>query len=174
MSVDIFHKALDFTLRWEGYKSDDKLDSGGRTIFGIASKFYPEEVNAMWDLPIEQAKLIAEKIYYTHYWLAGSCDDMPDKTSIVHFDACVNCGLHQAAKWLQEVIGVIDDGVIGSKTITAMNNYVAGYGDDILANLLLKERELFYHFLVKRNPTQEKFLKGWLNRVHDLGKFING
>ena len=84
----------------------------------------------------------------------------------------MNCGLHQAVIWLQESVGVIDDGVIGNMTLSAINNYVVHNGDLALANEVLQRRGQFYHFLVKKNPTQEKFLKGWLNRVHDLGEFI--
>ena len=39
---------------------------------------------------------------------------------------------------------------------------------------MLDQREQFYRDLVAAKPSQEVFLKGWLNRVTDLRRYVRG
>jgi hypothetical protein len=59
-------------------------------------------------------------IYLHDYWLAGRCDRMPWPVSLAHFDACVNTGVTQAAKFLQRTVSTRDDGLIGPLTLGAL------------------------------------------------------
>jgi lysozyme family protein len=45
---------------------------------------------------------------------------MPWPVSLVHFDACVNMGVTQAARFLQRSVGAEPDGRIGPKTLEAL------------------------------------------------------
>jgi len=51
-----FDIALDFTLRWEGFVSDDPNDEGGMTIFGISKRSHPKAVMGMHQLILEGKK----------------------------------------------------------------------------------------------------------------------
>jgi len=93
-----FDIALSFVFQWEGYKSNDPQDSGGKTIFGISSKAHPKDVTKMWDLPKEEAKQIASEIYKNDYWNAMELDDMESKKDIFLFDTAVNMGTGYARK----------------------------------------------------------------------------
>lgn len=158
----IFDEAVAFTLKWEGDLSDDKDDPGGLTRYGISHKAHPEIDIA--NLTIEQAK----EIYYHSYWLAGSCDDLPKKTAIAHFDACVNCGIARATKFLQKALRVTEDGVFGPVTHkTAIKS-----DDTELARECIEYRKMFYEILASKHQHLHIFLNGWLNRVRDLEMYV--
>src|SRR6185312_3562427 len=89
----------------------------------------------------------ATEIYYDSYWEPNDCEDMPPELGESHFDACVNCGARRANKFLK-----------------AAGSNVLNYND---------ERDAFYHRLVKARPRSRKYLRGWLNRTHDLRTFLN-
>ena len=66
----------------------------------------------------------------------------------------------------QRILGLKVDGIVGEKTITAVNNVPANF-----LQTLYKERQEFLERITKTNPTQKKFLRGWLNRLDDLKKW---
>ena len=45
---------------------------------------------------------------------------MPPSLALLVFDAAVNCGVGRAARWLQGVLGVAQDGVLGDITLAAL------------------------------------------------------
>jgi lysozyme family protein len=71
-------------------------------------------------------------------------------------------GVGTAVKLFQKNYALNQDGVIGTKTIAALET--ASF--DRLCDI----REQFYNNLVKNNPNQKVFLKGWLNRLNDFRK----
>jgi lysozyme family protein len=54
--------------------------------------------------------------------------------------------------------------VLGEQTLTAAKTL----NPLQLALKLCDRREERYYAIVRANPTQRKFLKGWLNRLNDL------
>ena len=112
-------------------------------------------------------------IYRTRYWLLGKCNQLPPCLAIVHFDTCVNAGTGQAAKILQRTVGVKDDGAIGQGTFNAVAAVYAKDGDKKTAIRYMEGRRDFYNKLVISKPDLQKFLKGWINRVDTLEKYIN-
>jgi lysozyme family protein len=93
---------------------------------------------------------------------------MPWPVSLAHFDACVNTGVTQAAKFLQRTVGTRDDGLIGPLTLGALRLVLAREAPGALAERLARQRIAFYRELAKRDPEQQVFLQGWLNRVEVL------
>ena len=69
---------------------------------------------------------------------------------------------------LQTVVGVNADGAIGPATLAAL----AALKDDpkVLIGKMSQYKESFYKAIVASKPDQEKFLKGWLNRVAAVEK----
>jgi lysozyme family protein len=101
-------------LDLEGGYVNDPNDPGGATNFGISQRSYPS---------VQIANITPEdaaQIYFTDYWLAGNCDAIPFPLCAYHFDACVNQGLSEASKLLQQTVGVAQDGVIGPLTLQAV------------------------------------------------------
>jgi lysozyme family protein len=85
--------------------------------------------------------------------------------SLAHFDACVNTGVTQAAKFLQRTVGTRVDGLVGPLTLGALKLALERESPGGLAERLARRRIAFYRELAKRDPEQRAFLQGWLNRV---------
>jgi len=150
VSKENFTLAYTFTSKWEGGYVNDPVDPGGETKYGISKRSYP-------DIDIKSlTKLEAEQIYYNDYWLKAGCDKLDKDLAICYFDACVNAGQRRAKEWLVKA------------------KEKAGNRDaDWTARLFNQERIAYYNRLVKVKPSLQKFLKGWLNRMNDLSKYID-
>lgn len=97
-----FNKAFDLLMELEGYESNDALDKGGFTRYGIAQKYHPN-VNVP-KLTREQAK----EIYLKDYWIKAGCDELEYPTDMVLFIQAVNLGVSRACKFMQESKGLLD------------------------------------------------------------------
>lgn len=139
-----FHNTMDFILQWEGYKSENPLDTGGRTIFGIAEKFHPVTVADLWDMPKEEAEKEARAFYKTEYWDKCDCDNLPSPYDMIVMDTAVNMGVKRALELKEKSTG--------------------GAGYPRWMDFLILRIEC-YCKIAKNNPV---FLRGWINRVTDL------
>lgn len=150
-----FDEAFDILLGHEGAYSNHPSDPGGETMWGITvqvarANFYTGE---MRHLPRETAKAI----YRKRYWDAVKADQLPLPVRYSVFDAAVNSGAVQAAKWLQRALGVRDDGVIGPITLKAAHK-ADGLKLAIAVNV---ERLEFMTGLA----TWGHFSRGWARRI---------
>jgi lysozyme family protein len=153
-----FDQAFDVLLKHEGGFVDHKDDPGGATRFGI-TEAVAREVGYrgdMRDLPIA----LAARIYRERYWDAVKAEQLPAAVRYVVFDAAVNSGVTQAARWLQRAVGVRDDGVIGPQTLAA----VAQHQPDVLVRRFLSQRLRFMSGLAN----WPAFGRGWARRIADL------
>jgi len=159
-----FNVALQLILRFEGGYVNDPADKGGETNKGIIKKVY-DAYRTSIGKPIQSVKNISDEevkdIYYKNYWLAAKCDKLPVDVDTVHFDAAVNCGPTQAAKFLQRSIGVNADGVVGDTTLAKVNSM----SSKVVVKSYVSSRIDFYIDLVIKDVTQVKFLKGWIRRA---------
>jgi len=80
----------------------------------------------------------------------------------------VNTGVTQAARFLQRSVGADPDGRIGPKTLEALRSLLTRETPLAVAERLLLRREPFYRRLAQVDPSQTRFLQGWLNRVAKL------
>lgn len=147
--------ALKQLLEFEGDYSDNAADPGGRTRFGIteAQAKAAGYLGDMRSLPLE----VAESIYKKYYWDAVRADELPGRLRYAVFDAAVNSGPSQAAKWLQRALNVPADGAIGPQTIAAANKA----NPEDVRNSMLSQRLLF----MARLPQWQVFGRGWANRI---------
>ena len=157
--MKIFEKHINDLLEFEGGYVDDPIDRGGATKYGISQKAYPRL--DIKNLTRQQAK----DIYYKDYWYKASCQFLPDYLKFIHFDTAVNSGVRTANRMLQKCIGTVTvDGIIGSKTLAMVSSVtLAQY---------IAERSLFYAKIVKRNPSQIRFIVGWNNRLKKLAHLV--
>jgi len=143
-----YETIISFSLKFEGGYCFDKDDKGGETNKGITKVTY-DAYRTSNKLPIQSVKLISDKeindIYYNRYWLAAGCDKLEDKLAMVVLDFSINSGVSRAVKYLT--------------LTTDPMKYIAF-------------RETFLNDIVKHNPSQQKFLRGWLNRTAALKKLI--
>ena len=154
----IFEVALEKVLKHEGGYSDHAADPGGKTRYGITEAVAREAGyrGDMRDLPLDLAK----RIYKDKYWDAVQAENLPADVRYPLFDAAVNSGPAQAAKWLQRACGVRDDGVIGPQTIRAVN----ALHPEGLKRKMLAQRLRFMASL----SNWPAFSRGWANRIADL------
>ena len=137
-----FVEFMPFIFKWEGGYDNDPDDPGGETKYGIDKRSHPE-VGIK-----ELTREAATEIYWNDYWLKNGCDDYPFAFGEVFFNACVNCGSSRAMRILR----------------------ATQEGECALA--FLEEQEGFYRRLVGTRPPLRRYLKGWLNRTHDLKVFL--
>ena len=169
-----FKLIIDKTLKHEGGYANVKGDSGGRTYKGIAEKHNPNWEG--WEIikkhePIDHGKfindhkldLLVKDLYKAKYWDKIQLSEVQDqRVANQIFDWHVNSG-GSAIKRIQKVLGVTADGIVGAKTIEAINRYGVN-----LNQAIKTERIDFYNDIVAANPSQKKFLNGWLNRANSF------
>ena len=155
MNFDI---ALTRLLRHEGGYSDHAADPGGKTRYGITEAVAQRAGyrGDMRELPLD----LVRRIYRTEYWDAVRADELPPGIRYAVFDAAVNSGVGQSIKWLQRAVGATADGVIGPKTLAAVNQLSA----ESLRLRVLSQRLRFMAAL----PTWPSFGRGWANRIAEL------
>lgn len=167
----IFDLYFKYILSVEGGYTNDKHDKGGETNWGITKERAREcgYTGSMKNLSQEKAK----EIYYDKYYTKTRINEIKDdriKLSILDF--YVNSGrwgTKKAQVTLNELgYNLSVDGIFGRQSLEALNSVNV---DDFLRVYHEKQRQ-FYHNIVKYNPTQKDFLKGWLNRVDKKEKFI--
>lgn len=153
-----FDAAFDLLLKHEGGYSDHAADPGGKTRFGI-TEAVAREVGYrgdMRELPLDLAK----RIYKERYWSPVKAEELPPAVRYVVFDAAVNSGPGQSVKWLQRALGVVDDGVIGPRTLAAAN----AANPDALKMRMLGQRLRFMAGLTN----WPAFSRGWAIRIASL------
>lgn len=108
-----FDLAFERLLGHEGGYVNDSRDPGGETNWGISKRAYPDvDIKAL-------TQDDAKAIYRRDYWAPVRADELPDSVRFDVFDAAVNHGVMQSAKWLQRAAGANPDGVIGAQTVAA-------------------------------------------------------
>lgn len=143
---------------------DDPGDSGGATMCGVTIATYRQHYGAAKTVGDLKAMTPAEwiDILYEDYWQRWHAGDIDD-TSV----ACM------LVDWLwhsgkfgiripQYLLGVKVDGIVGDKTIAAVN----AQDGRTLFDDLKEERKNFLTRIAK--GAKRKYLNGWLNRVNDL------
>jgi lysozyme family protein len=111
-----FDEAFELLLGHEGGYVNDPNDRGGETKFGISKRAYPHlDIKA---LSIEESK----GLYKRDYWGPAGCDAVPDSLKFDLFDAAVNVGVRGAIKMLQRSVGETQDGVLGPRTLQAVQS----------------------------------------------------
>jgi lysozyme family protein len=148
-----FDEAFIRLIGHEGGYVDHPDDPGGETKFGISKRAHPtEDIKGM---TLDRAK----KIYLRDYWGPAGCDAVPDRIKFDLFDMAVNMGTRKAIRALQEACGAEVDGVLGPRTLLALNACPSGR----LAARFNGVRLLLYTNL----PTWPTFGRGWARRVAD-------
>ena len=151
---DNFHNCIIPLLHYEGGYVNNPSDPGGETNMGISKRAYPS-------LDIKNlTKELACQIYQRDYWNRVCGDQLPSGLDMVVFDSAVNSGVHEAIIWLQEVLGVTADGVIGNQTLNALQGKdISTLIDKYIALRLAYDKSL---------STWNKFGTGWSNRLKEL------
>lgn len=147
-SHELFLKSIPWILKWEGGYVNDPHDRGGETKYGISKRKYP-------NLDIKNlTKEKAIELYEKDFWYNTIASKLKWPACLAAFNIAINSGSGRLSKYLQSV-----------KDPESMS-------PDALSDYLISSQEDFYYSLARVNPSQKRFLKGWLNRTNDLKAFI--
>lgn len=158
-----FEQAIGGLLEHEGGYVDDPQDSGGATNWGISTRWLKE--NGMGSVDVKSlTREEASELYKLHFWSYTGVENQAVANKLL--DMAVNLGIQTAHILLQNALnrlgkGLIVDGILGPKTLKAVNSVAAA---DLLRELRA-EQALRYVRIVLANPTQAKFINGWIRRA---------
>lgn len=160
-------RLIPFILKWEGGYVNDKYDKGGATNKGITISTFRHFYGSK--MTIDDLKNITdeqwEKIFLVGYWRPFRADDIKCQSiANICVDWAWASGTVTAIKQVQKVLGVPVDGIVGDITIDAINKSDA----EELFNRLKKARIDFVNTIVRNNPSQARFSRGWVNRINDI------
>lgn len=153
-----FEQAFTKLLGHEGGYSNNPRDTGGETMWGVTIAVARANgyTGTMRALP----QSVAMAIYKKDYWDAVQADNLPDAARYAVFDAAVNSGVRQSAKWLQQALGVNQDGIIGKQTLAAAQAFD---GRELAAKMLGARLQFMTNI-----PSWPTFGKGWARRIAAL------
>lgn len=149
------------TLKHEGGWSDHARDPGGATMKGVTLRTYRayKPGASKTDLRNISDEMLS-RIYREGYWEKVRGDDLPSGVDYATYDAAVNSGPSRAAKWLQRAVVADADGVVGPKTIEAVQKV----DPRTIVNRMCDDRMNFLRGL----GTWGTFGKGWTRRVEGV------
>lgn len=182
-------KIVSFILKWEtkttgeeltneqlfekakkkGY-ANDPADLGGPTMCGVTLTTYTEYCRRKGrpTPSIVQLKALSYtdwlqilKTMFWDRWKADQIISQPIANILVDWVwASGKRGITEA----QKAVGVKADGIVGAKTLEAVN----GKEPIMLFDTLKKARAAYINRICKSRPANMKFKKGWLNRLNDI------
>lgn len=153
-----------FIRKEEGGFVNDPSDSGGATNRGVTQNTYDTYRKAK-GVPTRSVRLLTldeTRDIYRQFYDAASANALPVGLALMHFDFAINAGTRRANRTLQQVLNVTDDGIIGPKTLAA----VQSEDTEKLIIEYAEARRAFYRGLAERRPKDLKFLRGWLLRTN--------
>lgn len=158
-----------FVRAWEGGWSNDKLDPGGLTKWGVTIRtVIAKALDFNRDGKVNEKDLAdmteaqAESLYRSDYWDVTRCDELPGPLAMLVFDCNVNQGPGRGAKFLQAAVGAAEDGKVGPDTIRRATGRYAADPAAVIREFQAK-RALHYSSL----PTLVRFGLGWFRRLID-------
>lgn len=163
----MFETAYDKMIQDEGGYVLHKIegDTGGQTYAGIARNKNPNWPGwGFVDRGETPPTQMVRDFYRVNYWDDIQGDKLNPIVASSIFNFAVNAGVSVASKLAQICVKTAPDGVIGARSVDALNRidpelFVASYALAKVAR---------YRDIVMRDRTQIKFLLGWLNRALKL------
>jgi lysozyme family protein len=163
-------KLAPIVAKWEGGYVNDPDDKGGATNMGVTLatwKLVGYDKDNDGDIDSADIRLLTKedfKAVLQKYWNKWRADEIKNQ-SVANILVDWYWG---SGKWgiviPQRILGIVQDGVVGPKTIAALN----AVDQEQLFEAILAARDKFLDDIVKKKPSQKKFIKGWKNRLADF------
>ena len=186
-----FKTAFYITSGHEGGYSNDPDDAGGETYKGISRRYNPSwggweviddckrfdfGIQECLDMKGNMIEDLVFKFYKDRYWNPWWGDEI-DNQEIANelFDTSVNMGVYRAVKFLQQSLNylnrngrlysdIVEDGAFGENTMRAYRS-LPMKDHDTLLKMMNVLQGMHYMNYMSRSPIQEKYARGWFNRV---------
>ena len=163
-------KLVPFILQWEGGFVNDPLDLGGATNKGITIGTFTEykRRKGLKAPTVQDLKNISNEdwheVFKGLYWDRWKADEIKSQAvANILVDWVWASGSH-GIKRPQRLLGVTADGVVGSKTIAALN----AKDPAELFKMIKADRIKFIDEICEKRPANNRFKKGWLNRINAI------
>jgi hypothetical protein len=170
---DKWERILAFILAREGGYVNDPDDPGGETNMGI-TKSTLASAYAQGLVPHNSVKRLtkaeASAIYKARYYSCYGYEKFPFAPALLLTDTTVNMGRGGAASVAQKTCVSLGkpldvDDKWGPKTQAAVEALCAA---DAFGPMFLAKRKNRYDDIITKKPSQEKYRKGWYNRLRLL------
>lgn len=150
--------------------ADDPDDLGGQTMVGVTMATYEEycrrkgypkpTTGRLMDLSYNDWKSILKMLY----WNRWNADEIRSQSiAEIVCDFVWASGVH-GIKVPQDLVGVIPDGIVGPKTLAAVNSR----NPRELFDQIKIARFDFIEDICRKRPANNKFKRGWMNRINDI------
>ena len=163
-------KLAPFIQRWEGGFVDDPDDLGGATNMGVTIATYKvyRKRKGLSEPTVDDLKHLSNnewidilKSLYWDRWKADQIENQSVANIVVDWIwASGNYGI----KIPQQILNVKVDGIVGPKTIDAVNSR----NPRELFDMIKIARFDFIEDICRKRPANNKFKRGWLNRINDF------
>lgn len=167
------NKLAPFILQWEGKFVDDPADLGGATNMGVTIGTWKQVgydkdgdgVIDVKDLKLLNKDDVINRVLKPNYWDRWKADKINNQSiANILVDWVWASGKHGIVR-PQTLLGVVADGIVGNKTLEAVNSYP---DQKKLFDLIKADRIQFIKEIVDKRPANKRFEKGWLNRINSL------
>ena len=160
-----------FILSWEGGFANVPGDRGGATKYGVTISTWKAQgydKDGDGDIDVDDLRLItpadAMEICRKNFWNRWKADRINDQSIANTLVDWVWGSGKYGITIPQAMLGVKADGIVGEKTLAALN---AQDSKTFFAKLQ-KRREQYLRDICVSRPTNSKFLKGWLRRLNSI------
>ena len=159
-----------FILSWEGGFGNHPADRGGATNKGVTISTWKAQgydKDGDGDTDVDDLKMITEDdavkvVMKPHFWDRWKADQIRSQSvANILVDWVWGSGVN-GIKPVQQLLGVTVDGIVGAKTLAALN---AREPRQLFAEIK-KARVQYIQRIIKRRPSQKVFEKGWLRRLN--------
>lgn len=150
--------------------SNDKADAGGATMCGVTIATYTSyrkklgisttTVADLKNISLSDWRSIIKTLFWDR-WKADRIESQALANILV--DWTWGSGSN-GITIPQQILGVKVDGIVGDKTLAALNARNA----EQLFNQIHNARINFVENIVRKKPSQRRFLKGWKRRINSI------
>ena len=165
-------KLAPFILKWEGGFVNDPDDLGWATNMCVTIGTWKScgyDKDGDGDIDVDDLHLltredVVNRVLKPHYWDRWKADLIQDQSvANILVDWVWASGAH-GIKIPQRLLGVTMDGIVGPKTIAAVN----AKNPRELFDMIKIARFDFIEDICRKRPANNKFKRGWMNRINDI------